>query len=188
MLSCRGIPERVYPFSQGVCRNLYNFCLARSTYYKMERLPTAQELEEKARPYTCLDALTCRCCWWLLGVGPLVFIVYFSVLQRMVIILQYVLHLFIQRWRWWSQFTSFAGPKQNVFFFFSICKLVSFLLLAPYFKEFSWIFADRELRRRGYWKHGTQVDHNKKKNHQTGIKFLKVISFPLKFPFLTSFD
>ncbi|CDP01825.1 unnamed protein product [Coffea canephora] len=58
----RGIPERVYPFSQGVCRNLYNFCLARSTYYKMERLPTAQELEEKARPYTCLDALTCRCC------------------------------------------------------------------------------------------------------------------------------
>ncbi|KAL3525211.1 hypothetical protein ACH5RR_013583 [Cinchona calisaya] len=58
----RGIPERVYPFSKGVCRNLYNFCFARSIFYKMERLPSAQELEEKSRPYTCLDALTCRCC------------------------------------------------------------------------------------------------------------------------------
>ncbi|KAH8503174.1 hypothetical protein H0E87_014471, partial [Populus deltoides] len=25
----RGIPERVYPFSKGVCRNLYDFCFAR---------------------------------------------------------------------------------------------------------------------------------------------------------------
>ncbi|KAL3527270.1 hypothetical protein ACH5RR_011926 [Cinchona calisaya] len=58
----RGIPERVYPFSKGVCRNLYNFCFAQSSEYKMERLPTSQELEEKSRPYTCLDALTCRCC------------------------------------------------------------------------------------------------------------------------------
>ncbi|CAI9111018.1 OLC1v1011151C1 [Oldenlandia corymbosa var. corymbosa] len=58
----RGIPERVYPFSRGVCRNLYQFCCASGTQHKMERLPTAQELEEKSRPYTCLDVLSCRCC------------------------------------------------------------------------------------------------------------------------------
>lgn len=58
----RGIPGRVYPFSKGICRNLYNFCCSRSTLYGMERLPTAQELEEKSRPYTCLNILSCRCC------------------------------------------------------------------------------------------------------------------------------
>ncbi|KAF9682129.1 hypothetical protein SADUNF_Sadunf05G0076100 [Salix dunnii] len=58
----RGIPERVYPFSKGVCRNLYNFCCARSSIYSLERLPTAMELEDKSRPYTCLEFLTCRCC------------------------------------------------------------------------------------------------------------------------------
>ncbi|KAJ7953197.1 S-acyltransferase [Quillaja saponaria] len=58
----RGFPDRVYPFSKGVCRNLYNFCCARSSIYSMERLPTAQELEEKTMPYTCLDVVTCRCC------------------------------------------------------------------------------------------------------------------------------
>ncbi|KAJ6916534.1 hypothetical protein NC652_019054 [Populus alba x Populus x berolinensis] len=58
----RGIPERVYPFSKGVCRNLYDFCFARSSIYSLERLPTAMELEEKSRPYTCLDFLTGRCC------------------------------------------------------------------------------------------------------------------------------
>ncbi|XP_021668834.1 protein S-acyltransferase 10 isoform X3 [Hevea brasiliensis] len=58
----RGIPERVYPFSKGVCRNLYEFCCARSNIYKLERLPTAIEIEEKSRPHTCLDFLTCRCC------------------------------------------------------------------------------------------------------------------------------
>ncbi|XP_042030083.1 protein S-acyltransferase 10-like isoform X2 [Salvia splendens] len=62
----RGIPERVYPFNEGVCRNLYLFCCARSSssssMYRMERLPTAQELEEKSRPYTCYDVLSCRCC------------------------------------------------------------------------------------------------------------------------------
>lgn len=58
----RGIPERVYPFSNGVCRNLYNFCCDRSSTYKMEPLPTGIELEAKSRPYTCLDVLTCRCC------------------------------------------------------------------------------------------------------------------------------
>ncbi|PSS30009.1 Protein S-acyltransferase [Actinidia chinensis var. chinensis] len=58
----RGIPERVYPFSKGACRNLYNFCCARTSIYNLERLPTALELEEKAMPYTCLDVLSCRCC------------------------------------------------------------------------------------------------------------------------------
>ncbi|KAK3410548.1 protein S-acyltransferase 10 isoform X1 [Eucalyptus grandis] len=58
----RGIPERVYPFSKGACRNLYHFCCARGSIYDLERLPTAQELEEKSKPFTCLDALTCRCC------------------------------------------------------------------------------------------------------------------------------
>ncbi|XP_063945410.1 protein S-acyltransferase 10 isoform X2 [Daucus carota subsp. sativus] len=58
----RGIPGRVYPFSKGICKNLYNFCFSRSTLYGMERLPTAQELEEKSRPYTCLNILSCRCC------------------------------------------------------------------------------------------------------------------------------
>ncbi|XVF59869.1 hypothetical protein PTKIN_Ptkin07bG0310300 [Pterospermum kingtungense] len=58
----RGIPERVYPFSKGVRRNLYDFCCVRSSIYSLEPLPSAQELEEKLRPYTCLDVLTCRCC------------------------------------------------------------------------------------------------------------------------------
>ncbi|KAL1569781.1 protein S-acyltransferase [Salvia divinorum] len=60
----RGIPERVYPFSEGVCRNLYLFYCARSSssMYRLERLPTAQELEDKSRPYTCYDVLSCRCC------------------------------------------------------------------------------------------------------------------------------
>ncbi|KAG4988060.1 hypothetical protein JHK84_030629 [Glycine max] len=58
----RGIPERVHPFSRGVRRNLYNFCCTRSTIYGVEPLPTPEEIEEKSRPYTCLDAVTCRCC------------------------------------------------------------------------------------------------------------------------------
>ncbi|KAL4364279.1 hypothetical protein GQ457_04G022060 [Hibiscus cannabinus] len=58
----RGVPERVYPFSRGVCRNLYDFCCAGSSIYSLEPLPSAEELEEKLRPHTCLDVLTCRCC------------------------------------------------------------------------------------------------------------------------------
>ncbi|XP_061346044.1 protein S-acyltransferase 10 [Gastrolobium bilobum] len=58
----RAIPERVHPFSKGVCRNLYNFCCARSSVYSMEPLPTPQQIEENSRPYTCLDTVTCRCC------------------------------------------------------------------------------------------------------------------------------
>ncbi|XP_021675326.2 protein S-acyltransferase 10 [Hevea brasiliensis] len=58
----RGIPERVHPFSKGVCRNLYEFCCAQSNTYNLESLPTASEIEENSRPYTCSDFLTCRCC------------------------------------------------------------------------------------------------------------------------------
>lgn len=58
----RGIPERVYPFNRGICRNLYVFCCARTRMYRMEALPTAEELEEKSKPYTCSDVLSCRCC------------------------------------------------------------------------------------------------------------------------------
>ncbi|TYJ47517.1 hypothetical protein E1A91_A02G195300v1 [Gossypium mustelinum] len=43
----RRIPERVYPFSKGICRNLYNFCCVRSSIYSLEPLPSSQELEEK---------------------------------------------------------------------------------------------------------------------------------------------
>ncbi|KAF8406680.1 hypothetical protein HHK36_008771 [Tetracentron sinense] len=57
-----GIPERVYPFSKGICINLYDFCCARSSIYSMEPLPSPLELEVKSRPYTCCDVLSCRCC------------------------------------------------------------------------------------------------------------------------------
>ncbi|KAF5738099.1 protein S-acyltransferase 10 isoform X1 [Tripterygium wilfordii] len=58
----RRIPERVYPFSKGICRNLYNFCCVPNSTYSLELLPTALELEEKSRPYTCSHLLSCRCC------------------------------------------------------------------------------------------------------------------------------
>lgn len=58
----RDIPERVHPFSKGICRNIYNFCCARSSIYNLEPLPTPQQIEEMSRPYTCSDVLTCRCC------------------------------------------------------------------------------------------------------------------------------
>nr|KYP53659.1 putative S-acyltransferase At3g51390 family [Cajanus cajan] len=58
----RSIPERVHPFSKVICGNLYNFCCARSSIYSLEPLPIPQEIEEKSRPYTCLDVINCRCC------------------------------------------------------------------------------------------------------------------------------
>jgi palmitoyltransferase len=58
----RGIPERVHPFSKGVCRNVFDFCFARNNIYAMEKLPTPQQIEEKSKPYTCLNVLSCRCC------------------------------------------------------------------------------------------------------------------------------
>ncbi|XP_052190199.1 protein S-acyltransferase 10-like [Diospyros lotus] len=58
----RMIPERVYPFSKGAFRNLYNFCCIRSSIYRLERLPTAQELEENSEPHRCLNVVCCQCC------------------------------------------------------------------------------------------------------------------------------
>ncbi|KAK4754068.1 hypothetical protein SAY87_002172 [Trapa incisa] len=55
------VPRRVCPFNRGMCRNLYYFCCGGSSY--LERVPTPHELEERSRPYTCWDALTCRCCF-----------------------------------------------------------------------------------------------------------------------------
>ncbi|XP_004512238.1 protein S-acyltransferase 10 [Cicer arietinum] len=58
----RAIPERVHPFSKGVCRNVYNFCCGSWRSYGLETLPTPQEIEENSRPYTCSDVAACRCC------------------------------------------------------------------------------------------------------------------------------
>ncbi|KAG9132328.1 hypothetical protein Leryth_013001 [Lithospermum erythrorhizon] len=38
-----------------------NFCCLRSRTY-MEPMLTHEEFEEKSRPYTCLDVVSCRCC------------------------------------------------------------------------------------------------------------------------------
>lgn len=58
----RGIPNNVHPFSKGVLRNIYFFCWSRDDFFALESLPTREELEAKARPYTFHDILTCRCC------------------------------------------------------------------------------------------------------------------------------
>lgn len=55
----RGVPESVYPFNKGVCRNLFDFCCARGRLYVLEPLPTRQELEEMSRPRTCGQASSC---------------------------------------------------------------------------------------------------------------------------------
>ncbi|KAG7539571.1 Palmitoyltransferase DHHC domain [Arabidopsis suecica] len=55
----RNIPERVHPFSRGMCRNIYKVCCGSDN---LEPLPTAYEVEQKSRPYTCLDLFKCRCC------------------------------------------------------------------------------------------------------------------------------
>ncbi|KAJ6812746.1 protein S-acyltransferase 10 [Iris pallida] len=58
----RGVPERVRPFSRGICRNLYYFCCSKESTYNLEAVPTSEELEARARPYTCIDIISCRCC------------------------------------------------------------------------------------------------------------------------------
>uniref|UniRef100_A0A1J3FB25 S-acyltransferase n=1 Tax=Noccaea caerulescens TaxID=107243 RepID=A0A1J3FB25_NOCCA len=55
----RNIPERVHPFSRGIKKNLYNVCCGN---HNLDSLPTAFEIEDRSRPYTCLDMLKCRCC------------------------------------------------------------------------------------------------------------------------------
>ncbi|XP_039120063.1 protein S-acyltransferase 10 [Dioscorea cayenensis subsp. rotundata] len=61
ILYLRGVPERVHPFSKGICRNLYNFCCSRDSLYALESVPRSEELQARARPYTCSDLMSCRC-------------------------------------------------------------------------------------------------------------------------------
>ncbi|KAG1359476.1 protein S-acyltransferase 10 [Cocos nucifera] len=58
----RGIPRSARPFSKGICRNLYMFCCSCDSMYTLEAVPPREELEARARPYTCLDIISCRCC------------------------------------------------------------------------------------------------------------------------------
>nr|XP_009413043.1 PREDICTED: protein S-acyltransferase 10-like isoform X4 [Musa acuminata subsp. malaccensis] len=62
ILYLRGIPEKVHPFSRGISKNLYTFCCPRGSRYTLEAIPIMEELEERARPYTCIDIISCRCC------------------------------------------------------------------------------------------------------------------------------
>ncbi|AQK54202.1 Protein S-acyltransferase 10 [Zea mays] len=58
----RGVPERVHPFSRGICRNLYDFCCSSQKGYILEAVPPREELEARAARYTCRDVICCRCC------------------------------------------------------------------------------------------------------------------------------
>uniref|UniRef100_A0ACD5V5S5 Uncharacterized protein n=1 Tax=Avena sativa TaxID=4498 RepID=A0ACD5V5S5_AVESA len=58
----RGVPVKAHPFSKGICRNLYDLCLSRQKGYVLEAVPPLEELEDRARPYTCRDIMCCRCC------------------------------------------------------------------------------------------------------------------------------
>ncbi|KAL4577745.1 hypothetical protein LXL04_013858 [Taraxacum kok-saghyz] len=46
----RSLPERVYPFSKGVCRNLYNFCCVTSSKYRLEALPSSHAVDHMLIP------------------------------------------------------------------------------------------------------------------------------------------
>ncbi|KAG6534334.1 hypothetical protein ZIOFF_008220 [Zingiber officinale] len=58
----RGIPEKVHPFSKGICKNLYTFCCSGHNIRDLEAMPTMEDIQARARPYTCLDVIVCRCC------------------------------------------------------------------------------------------------------------------------------
>ncbi|CAL9159769.1 unnamed protein product [Musa hybrid cultivar] len=62
ILYLRGIPAGVHPFSNGIFRNLRAFCCSRVGIYDMEAVPPMEELEDRARAYTCVDVVSCRCC------------------------------------------------------------------------------------------------------------------------------
>ncbi|OAY70620.1 Protein S-acyltransferase 10 [Ananas comosus] len=62
VLYLRGVPDRVYPFSKGICRNLYTFCCSREKFYILEEVPPMEELQARARPYTWREIISCRCC------------------------------------------------------------------------------------------------------------------------------
>ncbi|XP_062222502.1 protein S-acyltransferase 10-like [Phragmites australis] len=58
----RGVPNRVHPFSKGICRNIYDFCSPCQKGFVLEALPPLEELEARAARYTCRDIICCRCC------------------------------------------------------------------------------------------------------------------------------
>lgn len=58
----RGAPDKVHPFSKGICRNIYDFCFSRESGFVLEAVPPLEELEARAAPYTCRDIFCCRCC------------------------------------------------------------------------------------------------------------------------------
>ncbi|KAJ3691296.1 hypothetical protein LUZ61_020460 [Rhynchospora tenuis] len=58
----RGIPAKVHPFSRGICENISAACCSLGGVYKLETMPSIDELEARARPYTCVDIVSCRCC------------------------------------------------------------------------------------------------------------------------------
>ncbi|THU67083.1 hypothetical protein C4D60_Mb05t20910 [Musa balbisiana] len=62
ILYLKGIPKKVHPFSRGICKNLYTFCCSRDSMYTLEAVPPMEELEARARPYTCVDIISCKCC------------------------------------------------------------------------------------------------------------------------------
>ncbi|XP_074561150.1 protein S-acyltransferase 10-like [Curcuma longa] len=62
ILYLRGIPEKVHPFSKGICKNVYTFCCSGHSIRDLEAVPTMEDIEARARPYTCLDVVMCRCC------------------------------------------------------------------------------------------------------------------------------
>ncbi|CAL9161801.1 unnamed protein product [Musa hybrid cultivar] len=62
ILYLRGIPKKVHPFSRGICKNLYTSCCSRDSIYTLEAVPPMEELEARARPYTCVDIISCKCC------------------------------------------------------------------------------------------------------------------------------
>ncbi|GJN21805.1 hypothetical protein PR202_gb09321 [Eleusine coracana subsp. coracana] len=58
----RGVPDRVHPFSRGICRNIYDFCSPSQKGFALEAVPPLEELEARAARYTCRDIICCRCC------------------------------------------------------------------------------------------------------------------------------
>ncbi|XP_078162744.1 protein S-acyltransferase 10-like isoform X2 [Carex rostrata] len=59
----RGFSEKVQPFSQGICRNLYMFCLSSKKSYLLEPIPSAEELQNRAASHPWLDCIMCKCCF-----------------------------------------------------------------------------------------------------------------------------
>ncbi|KAJ4811778.1 S-acyltransferase [Rhynchospora pubera] len=57
----RGLPEKVQPFSQGICKNLSTFCFSRKKSYLLEPIPSVEELQNRAVSHTWLDCIMCKC-------------------------------------------------------------------------------------------------------------------------------